>query len=231
MHWSALVSLLPLVAAAPAPVHLARDVDTMYPYTGPEIPIGDLSDQTVQGNGKGDSYKRLRMPPAVTPAPGSTVTNNINVISTSYFPNGVNIHFQTPFGIGGEPCVYWGESPFKLKKVSKGSTHTYDRTPPCSLADPTQCSQFFHEVRLDKLKPGKTYYYRIPGGNGTTPSDVLSVTTALKKGDKSEFSVAVLADMGYTNAKGTHEKLVDAVQDGIKFAWHGGDICESRAST
>lgn len=34
--------------------------------------------------------------------------------------------------------------------------------------------------------------------------------------------------MGYTNAKGTHQRLVDAVQDGAKFVWHGGDICESK---
>jgi acid phosphatase len=105
-------------------------------------------------------------------------------------------------------------------------TDRYDRTPPCSLADPTQCSQFFHEVTLEHLHPGKTYYYRIPGGNGTTASDVLSTTAALGKGDSAEFSVAVLADMGYTNAKGTHEKLVDAVQDGVKWVWHGGDICQ-----
>lgn len=95
------------------------------------------------------------------------------------------------------------------------------------MADPTQCSQFFHEVRIENLKPGQTYYYQIPGGNGTTPSDVLSFTTALKAGDKTEFSVAIIADMGYTNAKGTHARLVDAVQDGAKFVWHGGDICES----
>jgi len=128
MHWAALFAILPLVAAAPAPVAPAaaeavkRDVDTLYPYTGPEIPIGDLSDQTVQGNGKG--YKRLRMPPAVTPAPGSTVTNNINVISTAFFPGGVNVHFQTPFGIGCDPVVYWGEDPKKLKKKATGFTHT-----------------------------------------------------------------------------------------------------------
>jgi acid phosphatase len=120
-----LLPLLPLIAAAPAPTWLVkRDVDTLYPYTGPAIPIGDLSDQTVQGNGNGKGYKRLRMPPAVTPTPGLEVTNNINVISTSYFPGGVNIHFQTPFGIGCEPYVYWGESPTKLKRVAHGYTHT-----------------------------------------------------------------------------------------------------------
>jgi hypothetical protein len=42
-----------------------RDVDTRYPYTGPEIPIGDWIDATVNGNGKG--FIRLVEPPAVAP--------------------------------------------------------------------------------------------------------------------------------------------------------------------
>lgn len=100
----------------------------------------------------------------------------------------------------------------------------YDRTPPCSLLDPTQCSQFFHDVRIEKLKPGTTYYYRIPGGNGTDPSQILDFTTARAAGDSTPFTVAVLADMGYTNAKNTHKHLVSAVQDGAAFVWHGGDI-------
>lgn len=79
-------------------------------------------------------------------------------------------------------------------------------------------------MRIEKLKAGKTYYYRIPGGNGTEPSQVLEFTTGRKAGDKTPFTVAVLADMGYTNAKGTQRHLVDAVQDDVAFVWHGGDI-------
>jgi hypothetical protein len=37
--------------AVPAPAK--RDVDTRFPYTGPEVPIGDWVDATVNGNGKG----------------------------------------------------------------------------------------------------------------------------------------------------------------------------------
>ena len=48
--------------------------------------------------------------------------------------------------------------------------------------------------------------------------------TARSAGDKSAFSVAVLNDMGYTNAQGTHQQLLNAADDGIAFAWHGGDI-------
>ncbi len=88
--------------------------------------------------------------------------------------------------------------------------------------DPTQCSQFFHDVFVP-MEPGKTYYYSIPGGNGTTPSNVQSVRSAPAPGSEDEFTVAVLADMGYTNAAGTHLRLVEAV-DELAFVWHGGDI-------
>lgn len=45
------------------PIQIKRDVDLRYPYTGPEIPIGDWVDATVNGNGKG--FIRLVEPPAV----------------------------------------------------------------------------------------------------------------------------------------------------------------------
>lgn len=53
---------------------------------------------------------------------------------------------------------------------------------------------------------------------------MLSFKTAQKAGDPKEFSVAVLNDMGYTNAKGTHKYLTKAANEGTAFAWHGGDI-------
>jgi hypothetical protein len=48
--------------------------------------------------------------------------------------------------------------------------------------------------------------------------------TANAVGNHNEFSIAVLNDMGYTNAQGTHKQLSKAVDDGLAFAWHGGDI-------
>lgn len=185
--------------AAGLSAHASPVVDTTYPYTGPAIPIGDFVDYTVNGNGKG--FPRLIEPPAVTPL-SKKATNNINVISLAYVPNGMNIHFQTPFGIGHAPEVYWGTSWFDLFHKATGETRTYDRTPPCSLVAVTQCSQFFHDVQLTNLKPGVKYYYIIPGGNGTTSSEILSFTTARKAGQKGEFSVALINDMGYTNAGG-----------------------------
>ena len=110
-------------------------------------------------------------------------------------------------------CVRWADK-----------NGRYDRTPPCSLLDPTQCSQFFHNVQLQGLMPGTKYFYQIPGGNGTTPSPILSFTTAVAAGSPDPFSVAVINDMGYTNAQGTHDSIVAAITEGAAFAWHGGDI-------
>ena len=92
------------------------------------------------------------------------------------------------------------------------------------VAAVTQCSQFYHEVQIGGLKADTTYYYRISAANGTTASDVLSFTTARDVGDSKEFTIAVLNDMGYTNAGGTLKYISQLVDDGAAFAWHGGDI-------
>jgi hypothetical protein len=200
-----------------------RDVDTRFPYTGPAVPIADWVDQTINGNGKG--YPRLVEAPAVKPA-SSNPTNNINVIALAYLPDGMNIHYQTPFGLGVNPSVKWGLTKDALINTATGSSHTYDRTPPCSLVSAvTQCSQFFHEVQITGLAPDTTYYYSIPAANGTTASDVLSFKTSRKAGTAGSFTVAVLNDMGYTNAQGTQQQLVKQVESGkTAFLWHGGDI-------
>ncbi|KAK4246242.1 Metallo-dependent phosphatase-like protein [Corynascus novoguineensis] len=196
-------------------------VDTAYPYTGPDVPVGDWVNPTVKGNGKG--FPRLVEPPAVKPATANP-TNNINVISLAYLPGGINIHFQTPFGLGEVPSVLWGTKPDRLHRKATGTSHTYNRTPPCSAVAVTQCSQFFHEVQLHHLKPGSKYYYQIQAANGTTASDVLSFTTAQDAGDPTPYSMAVLVDMGYTNAGGTYKQLVQAIDDDAAFVWHGGDL-------
>ena len=102
---------------------------------------------------------------------------------------------------------------------------SYDRQPPCSeIVAVTQCSQFFHDVQLTGLKANTEYFYSIPAAGGTTASEVLSFKTAKSAGDGSPFTVAVLNDMGYTNAQGTLKYLVEAAEQGASFAWHGGDI-------
>lgn len=90
---SAILAVAVAVSAAPTSGEVAsRDVDTFYPYTGPAIPVADWVDSSINGvAGKG--FPRLVEPPAVTPA-SKNVSNNINVISLSYIPSGVNVHFQ-----------------------------------------------------------------------------------------------------------------------------------------
>ncbi|KAJ8292170.1 Acid phosphatase [Rhodotorula toruloides] len=221
----------------PAPTPLTklelhkRFVDERFPYKGPAVPVGDWLDQTPQGNGKG--YQRLYKDPAVLPAPNVSVLsikNNINVISTSLLPGGINVHFQTPFGIGASPVVRWGYDQNSLSNNATGNTTTYDRTPPCSMMLATQCSQFFHNVAIPNIKPGSTVYYQIPGGNGTRPSDVLTVKTAPAPGQDGEFETLIVNDFGYTNAHGTHQYMLEHAQNGAAFAWHGGDISCTRAS-
>ena len=161
---------------------------TYAPYTGPAVPIGDWVDQTINGNGKG--YTRLVEAPAVTPNT-SKPTNNINVISMSYIPNGMNIHYQTPFGVG-TPKVIYGTSKSALSQSATGSTKTYGRTPSCSQTGAvTQCSEYFHDVQLTNLPSDSTIYYQIPAANGTTSSAVLSFQSARAAGDSGKFSVAV----------------------------------------
>jgi hypothetical protein len=123
-----------LAAAVPAPAAdpnnlEERDVDTRFPYTGPAVPVGDWADPTINGNGKG--FPRLVEAPAVAPA-SKNPTNNVNVISLSYITNGINVHFQTPFGLGGNPSILWGTNKNTMTKTATGTSSTYDRTPPCS---------------------------------------------------------------------------------------------------
>jgi len=215
-------ALLLALSVNAAPAKQKRTVDTRYPYTGPEVPVGDWIDPTINGNGKG--FPRLIEYPAVRPD-HKNPSNNINVISLAYVPGGINIHFQTPFGLGSAPTVHWGYVPWDLSNTATGTTGTYDRTPPCSeIIHLTQCSQFFHDVKITGLRGGETYFYQIAGANGTTPSQLLAFTTARDAGDQTPFTIAVLNDMGYTNAKGTFEQLQIATDEGVAFAWHGGDI-------
>lgn len=88
----------------------------------------------------------------------------------------------------------------------------------------TQCSQYFHDVQISNLQSNTMYYYKIAAGNGTTASNVLNFTTARAAGDTTQFTAAILNDMGYTNAAGTHQQLMNAVNSGASFLWHGGDI-------
>ena len=216
----ALISAAFLIAlpSTAAPTKDKRDVDTRYPYKGPEIPIGDWVDQTVNGNGKG--FIRLVESPAVKPSTAKP-KNSVNVISLAYIPDGMTVHYQTAFGLDNAPKVHYGTKADDLCNTATGYTTTYDRVPECSVAMTTMCSQFFHNVLLENLEPDTTYYYSIPASNGTTASPTMQFTTARAAGDDTAFTIAVLNDMGYTNAHGTHQYLKEAADGLIAFAWHG----------
>lgn len=143
------------------------------------------------------------------------------MISLAYIPNGMTVHYQTPFGLDDVPTVHYGTEADNLCYRATGYTTTYDRTPPCSEAMTTMCSQYFHNVLLNDLKPGMTYYYSIPASNGTTASQTMQFKTAPAAGDGEGFTVAVLNDMGYTNAQGTQKYLSEAADGDVAFAWHG----------
>jgi hypothetical protein len=89
--------------------------------TAGSVPTVDESYPTINGNGKG--FPRLVEPPAVVPS-SRNPTNNINVIALSYVPQGINIHYQTPFGLGVTPSVSWGTSPTALDSKASGISHT-----------------------------------------------------------------------------------------------------------
>jgi acid phosphatase len=89
----------------------------------------------------------------------------------------------------------------------------------------TMCSRYFHNVSLENLKPGTTYYYSIPTSNGTTASKILNFTTAHAADNIKEFSITVLTDMGYTHAQGTYKYLNKAADSGLAFACQKGEIC------
>lgn len=44
---------------------------------------------------------------------------------------------------------------------------SYDRMPPCFEMVFAQCSEFFHNSKLENLRPDTMYHYRILAANGT----------------------------------------------------------------
>lgn len=119
---SHMMKLALFIGVLSALVHAAPVVDTTYPYEGPDVPIADWVDQTINGDGTG--FPRLIEPPAVTPS-SDNPTNNINVISLGYLPDGMNVHFQTPFGLDDDPTVIWGTTSSALDQTATGTSRTY----------------------------------------------------------------------------------------------------------
>jgi len=59
----------------------------------------------------------------VTPATANP-TNNINVINMAFVPGGMNIHFQTTYGLGQAPKLVYGSTPSDLSMTATGASST-----------------------------------------------------------------------------------------------------------
>jgi hypothetical protein len=59
----------------------------------------------------------------VTPSTANP-TNNINVINMAFVPEGMNIHYQTTFGLGEAPMLVYGSTPSDLSKTATGASST-----------------------------------------------------------------------------------------------------------
>jgi hypothetical protein len=55
---------------------------------------------------------------------GSADYLQINVINTAYIPNGINVHFSTPFGLSSAPTVKYGPKPYDLCYTAHGTSKT-----------------------------------------------------------------------------------------------------------
>lgn len=51
-------------------------------------------------------------------------SNNVNVVNMAYVPGGINIHYQTAFGLGEAPSIIWGKTPGDLCNVARGASNT-----------------------------------------------------------------------------------------------------------
>ena len=86
-------------------------------------------------------------------------------------------------------------------------------------------------MQITRIELDTTYFYQIAAANGATASGIQSFPTARKAGDSKPFSIAILNNMGYTNAASTMRELQNAVSNGIAFAWHGGDTTTTTTPT
>jgi hypothetical protein len=94
---SPLTSLLAIVCALAEPQH----VDETNPYNGPAIPVCDLVDTTIEGDGT----KLIRLVGALAVKLASAnATNSINVIALAYVLNKDNYGFTKLTVVSSRPC-------------------------------------------------------------------------------------------------------------------------------
>lgn len=132
------------------------------------------------------------------------------------------------------PSVFWGRSKEHLTNVASSAV---------SVTYPTSTTYNNH-VLIKGLRPDTTYYYLPAQLNEDVCYEPFNFTTSRRVGDKTPFSVAVVADLGtmgskglYTSAgtgvaptnvlkpgeKNTVDSLISTMGD-YEFLWHVGDI-------
>lgn len=140
-------------------------------------------------------------------------------------PNAMLVSFNT-FDTLQKPSVRYGLTADNLdKEASSNISYTY----------PTS-ETYFHHVNLTGLSPNTMYYYLPANSNTTTP---YSFTTTREAGDMTEYTVAVVVDMGTfgplglsDNSSGTplmpgEQTTITAMAkqlDQYEFVVHPGDL-------
>ncbi|KAL7925999.1 Metallo-dependent phosphatase-like protein [Trichoderma austrokoningii] len=133
------------------------------------------------------------------------------------------------------PSVFWGKSKEHLTNIASSAV---------SVTYPTSTTYNNH-VLIQGLKPDTTYYY-IPAqlNEKDTRYEPFNFTTSRRVGDKTPFSVAVVADLGTMGSEGlstsagagvsgnnvlkpgeknTIDSLISSMPE-YEFLWHVGDL-------
>jgi hypothetical protein len=134
-------------------------------------------------------------------------------------PYGVTVSWSSPIQIQS-PQVWYGEDPKNLIPSTVGTSSTFNTA-----------TSWDNHVSIDNLQPFTTYYYRVTG----QPTDFdpqtegFFFTTTRGAGDRSEFTIALLADLGIVTGNlfnkhipATFDSLLDA-RTSYEFLWHSGD--------
>ncbi|GAA5921081.1 hypothetical protein JCM3775_004082 [Rhodotorula graminis] len=151
-------------------------------------------------------------------------------------PTGMTVSWST-FNKQDSPTVLYGTSPDKLdQSASSNLSSTY----------PTSRTYNNH-VKLEGLKPGTLYYYKVTGTNGYEAAylPTFKFRTARPAGDDESFTIATFADLGLMGEDGlstatgpfggsAHATLEPgetntiqsmlALADTYEFAVHVGDV-------
>lgn len=135
-------------------------------------------------------------------------------------PTRMNVQWQTPTTGGvlgaGTSTVQWGTSPRSLTSSSAGYNWTFTDSS-------TGRAYSLHAASMTGLAPGATYFYRV--------GDALDGWSAVNnfRATRTDFSeaapqvVAVIGDMGWTNAQALAYLETEVAQGNLDYVLHVGD--------